>query len=198
MKPKLALFDFDGTITHHDSFLHFIMFYKGKFRFFIGLLFLSPVFVFYKLGLLKNSKAKELVFYWFIKGDKIADFQRKCDEFGNNVIPNIIRKEALEEIQNHFRNGNRVIIVSASAENWLKQWCSNINVELLGTRLEVIDGKLTGKIAGENCHGEEKVNRIREHLNIKEFDEIFAYGDSAGDLPMINLAHNKYYKPFKA
>jgi len=40
----------------------------------------------------------------------------------------------------------------------------------------------------------EKVLRIKEKYDLKEFEKIFAYGDSKGDREMLALAHEGYYK----
>jgi phosphoserine phosphatase len=50
---------------------------------------------------------------------------------------------------------------------------------------------------GKNCHGEEKVRRILEQHNMSDYEVVYAYGDTAGDLPMMKLAGNSFYKPFR-
>ena len=70
-------------------------------------------------------------------------------------------------------------------------------VDLLATRLEVKEGVLTGKIAGVNCHGEEKVRRIKEAYPKDALTKVYAYGDTKGDLPMLRLADIRFYKPFR-
>lgn len=64
----------------------------------------------------------------------------------------------------------------------------------IATKLEQKDGKLTGKFNGNNCYGTEKVLRIKEKYNLKEFEKIYAYGDSKGDREMLALAHEGYFK----
>jgi HAD superfamily phosphoserine phosphatase-like hydrolase len=90
-----------------------------------------------------------------------------------------------------------VAVVSASAENWVKPWCDKHNLICIGTKLQVKDNQLTGKILGKNCHGPEKVCRIKENFNLSQFDEIIAYGDTAGDKEMLDMADLKHYKPFR-
>jgi len=196
MNSNLAIFDFDGTITKHDSFIYFIQFYKGRMSFILGLIVLFPLLLLYKLGLITNSSAKELVLTYYFKDDPLKSFQKKCDSFGENIIPAITKPEAIKTIYNHLSKGHRVIIVTASAENWLFFWCKNMGIELIATQLEVKNGLLTGKISGKNCYGNEKVQRLRDYLNLNEYSEIFAYGDSKGDIPLLELANHKYYKTF--
>mgnify|MGYP002412433442 CR=1 FL=1 len=68
--------------------------------------------------------------------------------------------------------------------------------DLLATQLEIKDHKLTGCYAGQNCHGEEKVRRIKAVYDLAQFDKIYAYGDTSGDKPMLALAHQSFYKHF--
>jgi phosphoserine phosphatase len=72
-----------------------------------------------------------------------------------------------------------------------------LKIDLLATRLEVQDGRLTGKINQCNCHGQEKVRRIQAQFALAEYDKVLAYGDTAGDKPMLKLADTSYYKPFR-
>ena len=48
----------------------------------------------------------------------------------------------------------------------------------------------------KNCYGIEKVNRINEVINLKEYLNIYAYGDSNGDKQMLKIATHAYYKYF--
>jgi phosphatidylglycerophosphatase C len=135
MSSYLALFDFDGTITKYDSFIYFIQYYKGRFSFILGLIFLLPLLLLFKLGIIKNSRAKEIVLSYFFKNTPIKTFQKKCDNFCEFVIPGIIKQDAYKRIQSHIQQGHRVIIITASAENWLSLWCRNNGIELIATHL---------------------------------------------------------------
>lgn len=57
--------------------------------------------------------------------------------------------------------------------------------------------RLTGKILGYNCHGEEKVRRIREAYDLAGFTDIYTYGDTSGDKPMLRLGTRSFYRPFR-
>ena len=74
----------------------------------------------------------------------------------------------------HQEQGHKVVVVSASMECWLKKWCEKYSIDLIATRLEIQDGKLTGKFATKNCYGPEKANRIKEVYDLSQFDYIYA------------------------
>jgi phosphatidylglycerophosphatase C len=198
VKKKIAFFDFDGTITTKDTLLEFIKYAKGAPSFYFGFLLHSPLLIAYKLNIISNQKAKERILAYFFRNTPLDAFNKICREFASQIIPDLIRPKALEEIQSLQQAGTRIVIVSASPENWVGQWAQSINADLLATRLETTDQAITGKIAGKNCHGEEKVRRIRETYNLSDFDEISAYGDSSGDRPLLSLANHPHYKPFRS
>jgi len=91
-----------------------------------------------------------------------------------------------------------VVVVSASPENWISGWCKENNLVCIATRLEETDNILTGRIAGKNCYGIEKVSRIREKFDLSAYTDIFCFGDTKGDKPMLSLATSAYYKPFRS
>ena len=196
MQKNLALFDFDGTITNKDSFLEFIKFYKGSKSFIIGLIVLSPVLLLYKVRIIRNWKAKERVMTYFFKNESVKEFCLKSTQFSLKIIPTMVKPEAMQAIIHHLGKGDKVIVISASFENWLTDWCKSLKLELIGSKIEVRDGFITGKIEGRNCYGIEKVIRLKEYLDISQFSEIYAYGNSKGDLPLLELANHRFYKSF--
>jgi len=193
---NLALFDFDGTITTKDSFIEFIRYYSSNQKLLLGILLLFPRMVLFKLGFISNWKAKEYVLTWFFKDESTSEISREAHHFCDKIVPKLLKKEALLKLEEHKANGDKVILVSASAEYWLTPWTKSTGIELIGTKLEVKDGKLTGKIAGYNCYGIEKVNRIKERIDLSEFDNVYAYGDSRGDKEMLALADYPSYRVF--
>ena len=194
---KIAFFDFDGTITTKDSLLEIIKFQKGKVAFYAGFLANAPWLIAYKLKLIPNDKAKQKILSWFFSGMPESVFQEQCDLFVERKLPELIRPGALEEIGRLQTAGFDVVVVSASAGNWIRKWTSRLSLNLISTRLEIKNGNVTGRIEGKNCHGEQKVVCIRDQWNLADYDEIFAYGDSAGDQPMLSLATKSFYKPFR-
>ncbi len=197
MSKSIAFFDFDGTITTKDTYLEFIRFAKGDFRFFTGFLLNSPVMAGYLAKLVPHYVAKERMLTHYFKGTPLSEFQNKCDSFSNKIVPGLIRPGALEEIKTLQANGTTVVIVSASFGNWIQQWATSLQLELIATIPQIKEGKLTGKIDGKNCHGEEKVRRIKEKFELGQYAEIHAYGDTGGDKPMLALATKACYKPFR-
>lgn len=197
MKKGIAFFDFDGTITTKDTLLEFIKYCKGNTAFYAGFLVNSPFLLAYKLKIISNQAAKERVLQYFFKNTPVDDFKNSCQKFAAEIIPGLIRPGAIEEIKKLQEKGQTVVIVSASPENWISPWAKKMQVDLIATQLEIKSGLVTGKIAGKNCHGTEKVSRIKNEYSLADYTEIAAYGDTKGDLPMLALAQHPVYKPFR-
>lgn len=192
----LVLFDFDGTLTRKDTLFEIIKYIKGKSSFYRGILCLSPFLSLYQLKLISAKKTKERMLKYFFKGMEYDIFIEKCNGFGKDILPSLIKNDALKALNNHKLSGHDIYIVSASAEEWLKVWCHDKGISCIATRLEVKENKLTGKINGKNCNGMEKVNRIRETIDLSLYQNIVVYGDTQGDKPMLQLATEAHYRPF--
>ncbi len=188
---NLALFDFDGTLTTKDSLDEFIKYAVGKRRYFFGLIMFSPIFILYKLKIMNNSIAKEKLFRLFFKGISEAEFRQTAINFSQKKLCAMLRPDIYEKFKNHIQNGDRVIVVSASMKCWLQPWTTEHEVELLSTELEFINAKFSGNFLTENCHGKEKLNRVKKHLNLDDYEEIYTYGDSSGDDYILAIADHK-------
>ncbi|MCD6116152.1 HAD-IB family hydrolase [bacterium] len=192
----IAFFDFDGTVTGKDSFPDFIKYSVGKKNYYSGLILLTPVLAAYKLKIIPNFIAKEKLIAYFFKNWEIDYLQNIANQYSINEIDKIVNSRAIEKIKWHKQKNHKVVIVSASLECYLKAWCSKNDIDLISTMLEVKKNRITGKLAGKNCYGNEKLNRIKEKYNLSEYNSIYVYGDSKGDKQMLDIADKKYFRAF--
>ncbi len=195
---KLYAFDFDGTITTKDTFIAFIRFVKGDLRTFLGLLLYAPILIMMKLKLYPNWKAKQQLFTYFFKGMNIKEFKLKCNEFARHN-KTLIRPLALIEIQKALKEGEKVIIITASIDMWVRPFFSELDkdIRIIGTKIEEKEGKVTGHFVTRNCYGAEKVNRLKEIMPNRNSYELISYGDSRGDKELLEYADKGYFKPFR-
>jgi phosphatidylglycerophosphatase C len=196
LKRGLALFDFDGTITTKDTLFEIIKFHRGGLAFYLGMAWLLPVLILFKLKLVSAKGVKEKVLSLFFANHSQLEFQSMCDRFIAEALPSMLREEALKKIHYHIENNDRIVVVTASPYQWVEGWCNSMKLEIIATKLQVKNGMVTGKLDSMNCNEEEKVIRIKSHLNINEFSPIYAYGNSSGDKPMLALANFPFYKKF--
>ena len=184
---NLALFDFDGTLTSKDSLGGFLKYSVSRSKYIINMIKFIPYFIMWQTKLMPNNITKEKLFDIFFKGIDEREFKKIARNYALNKLDLIVLKKRLATLQKHQQNGDRVIIVSASMKCWLEPWCKKHKLELIATELEFVNSKFTSKFSTPNCHKDEKVNRIKQHLNIKDYEIIYAYGDSSGDTQMLAL-----------
>jgi phosphatidylglycerophosphatase C len=195
MKKEIALFDFDGTVTHYDTLWKFLRFTIPPYKFWTAFFLHSPFFVYYVLRK-TPGKGKEMLLSWFFKGmtrDQLENYGRI---FCEKALPAMVYQDAMEKIRWHQQNGHHTVLVSASLDIWLTFWSKSQNMDLICTMYQYNDNKATGKFATANCNGKEKVRRIHKKYTLAEFEKIYAYGNSKGDLPMLDLAQEKHYRVF--
>lgn len=192
-KYNIAAFDVDGTLTFTDSFLLFLRFVSGKMLFVINMIRLVPVFIAYGVRLISRDAAKNHILGVFLGGMPHEKYLSKCSEFASLAYPIIARTDGLSCLKSHQGIGDGVVLVSASLEDYLIPWAHSLGVEhVIATKMEVYNGKLTGKMAGANCRAQEKVNRIRAAFGNAEI--VAAYGDSAGDKELLAASKAPYYR----
>jgi HAD superfamily hydrolase (TIGR01490 family) len=192
----LALFDFDGTLTSRDSSVAFYQFiYKSKTYFFIFnyiICFKELLFFIFNNSNYLPLKKRRL----FVHTSKLKDHELRLlvDAFRKKELNNILISSALNRLLWHKSEGHDVWIVSASYDFILDNWAAEMGVNLL-TNKTFYDNN-SRFLIGKDINFEEKVNAIKKHLTIDEYKEIYAYGDSAGDKQMLEIATYKFYKFF--
>ena len=191
---KVYAFDFDGTLTTKDTLIEFIRYAKGSMALGLGFMRYAHLLVLMKMGLYPNYKAKQKVFAHFFKDTTLDDFNALCKAFAASSS-HLLRPNAIEAINHAIKEGSEVLIVSASIDNWVQPFFPQVKV--VGTQIEVIDGKLTGRFLSKNCYGQEKVNRILSLYPNRQDYHLTAYGDSRGDKEMLAFADESYFKPFR-
>lgn len=191
---NIALFDFDGTITECDTFTPFMKKAIPRYRMLIGRLLLMPSILAYRTGILSASSIRQQIVYIGLKGFSKTCLETLGKSHANEFLSKVVRANALERIQWHLDSGDRVIIVSASLDVYLKPWCDKVGVELICSQLDNKDGTLTGKYHRGDCTGAEKVRRVESLIDLKAYEKIYAYGDTKEDEALLKIADEKYFQ----
>lgn len=196
-KTQIFLFDFDGTLTTRDTLLAFIRFAKGRWKLLGTLVLHLPLLLLMKLHLYPNGRMKERIFGFFFKGMREEDFDNICHAFARSHRF-LLRPKGMKRINDALNEGAEVLIVSASIDHWVRPFFEELpEVRVIGTQIEVKNGRLTGQFHGKNCYGAEKVRRVASLLNQREKYELTAYGDSRGDKELLAYADKGFFRAFE-
>ena len=192
----LALFDFDGTITYSDTFTKFVFYAADKQRLKKGKLLLLPEVVAYKARLTGGERIRKKVFKFGFKDTLASDVKGQAAYFAAEILPNLIRPEALARIKWHQDRGDEVRVVSASLDLYLAPWCEQYNIALSCNQVESVNGKLTGSFVGRDCSAGEKRRRVEDAYDLDRYEHIYAYGDTVEDKELLQLADYPFYRHF--
>ena len=202
--PVVYAFDFDGTITTRDTLIEFIRYVRGEKRLLLGLLRYAPMLILMRLRLYPNWKAKQKVFSHFFSGMKIGVFNDYCHSFMENNAERLLRPGAVETIEQALKDKAKVVIISASIEDWVAPFFERFitdprkpSVFMACTKIEVREETVTGRFISNNCYGSEKVKRLQRLFPRREGYYLIAYGDSDGDKNLLDYADEGYYKHFE-
>ena len=197
--PTVAVFDFDGTITRGDSMGPFLVASVPLPRLLPAMAKLSPRMVAYAFRIEPNWRLKQAVLKAAFGGTPLTVFERLASQFASDRLPSMVRPGALSRLRWHQGMGHRVVIATASLEAYVRPWAVSQGVaDVVGTRLEEEGNRLTGRIAGLNCYGAEKVARLEALIADLHRSTVYVYGDSRGDKEMLDLARYAAYRPFRA
>lgn len=185
---SIAFIDFDGTLYDGDSMLDFIRFCKGNKTLKWNLFLTSPQILLKKLSILPSQVAKEKLLRLSLGGMEKEELQGLAKQFSRSLDKKLYPKAELK-LKELINNKTQIVIVSASCELWLNDWCRDKGFELIASKEAYHDNKMTGKLIGKNCKGPEKANRIVAQFPLDSYQHIYAYGNDASDQDMIELAN---------
>jgi phosphatidylglycerophosphatase C len=194
---NLALFDFDGTITTTDSLSNFLKYISGSKKYFYYKYinhFHSYILYYFKIN--GYEQLKKSLIKTIISGMSVNQLNSYAKYFYKNVIKKKIKPEAIKCLLDHKKNGDKVVVVSASLDIILKYFCDEYECDLISNQLIIDNYVFTGDLFDKDCNGIEKVRRVKKKYKLKSFNKIYAYGDSEMDLPMLNIADYQYLNKF--
>jgi len=199
---RIALFDFDGTLVSSHLWSGLLKYYLRKrekffsiFCFLAGNLALTP---FWKIGLISTKKYYQR---WgedmaqLMKGVETKRAKEIFDQLTDDYLLPTLKKNAFEKLKKHQQDGYLTVLISGSFEELIKAVSSRLNIDFsIGTELEVVKNKFSGKIIPPLCFAQRKTEKVKQFLadnNLAiDFEKSFAYSDSIFDLPMLELVAN--------
>ncbi len=129
-----------------------------------------------------------------LEGKRLDELQARCDALFEERIRPFLAADGVRLVEEHRRQGHRVVVLSAQTELLVRPLCRALGIsDFLCTRLEAVDGVLTGRMDGPPCYGASKVfwaRRFADEAGVDLAGSWF-YTDSFSDLPMLEAVANK-------
>lgn len=187
---RLALFDFDGTLSRHDSLMPFLAQVAGPWRFASGVARLAPTWRDWALGRIDNATAKQRVLHHFLGGMPLGRLSALGEAYALLGLSRQLRGATVAALRRHQGAGDCCVLVSASLDVYLEPWAraQGFDAVLCSSLCTDAAGRVTGELRGANCFGPEKARRVRAWLDGRIPRHITAYGDSRGDREMLAMA----------
>jgi HAD superfamily phosphoserine phosphatase-like hydrolase len=197
MAKRVAVFDVDGTLLRGDCLWLAARRSKGVTGQMLAGIEVLPWLFGWKLRLVSTGRFKQQIIAAF----GICEAVNRANAAGHEdwllgELRVLLRTEALHRLRWHQQRGDRLLLCSASPRLLLQPLADWLGVELLCTEMEQNDGRWLPKLSSANCKGPEKVKRLEQQIGPLDALMIEAYGDSRGDMELLQSAVLPHYRSF--
>ena len=188
MKNYLVFFDLDKTIIEVNSARYIALFAKKH-----NLLSKSDIIsglyysLLYKSGLLSTENLMQIMTRWLENVDASV-LKQLFNDLGRYLVQNKIRQKAVEAAAYHRGQGAKTVILSASVKDVCLPVQNYLQIDdIICTKMQLNNGIYTGKVSGNYCYGEEKLERVKVYCREQGFSlqESWYYADSFADLAVL-------------
>ena len=174
----MNIYDFDDTIYNGDTNRDILMYGFKKHPFLVlkALKKAKKLQNDYKRGVIEFERVKEAMLSFIFE---IKNYPKFINDFVDSHMKNIKPWYLNRRTQND-------IIISASYELWIMQFCKRLGIRYVIATKTDSDGKIIGK----NCKGTEKLKRLASVIPNAVI--VSAYSDSSCDIPILEAARTAY------
>ncbi len=201
-KTKIAIYDMDKTITAHatyNGFLRHVMMHHARWR--IILLPIMPIgLLLYACKIWDRARLKEFAQSLFI--GSTADWRALCpltETYADHIWQTDIYPQFAARIAQEKSEAYIHVIATASYLIYASPIAMRLHIDhVIATELEMDDAgnNLLAKIAGENCYGMAKLDRVKAWMASQGHDRatchIRAYSDHVSDAPLLSYADEAF------
>ena len=201
-EARVALFDLDGTLVTSHLWLGIVKRnLKTKenlfstFWYILSHLGLAP---FWKMRIVSTEKyyrswGEDLAL--LIKGIEVDRAKEIFNWLSNEYLLPTLKKSVFEKLKKHQKDGCLTILTSGSFQELLQIIARRLGIDFaIGTELEIVKNKFSGKIIHPFCFGKGKAERVKSFLSKNglkvNLKDSFAYSDSFFDLPILEMVGN--------
>jgi HAD superfamily hydrolase (TIGR01490 family) len=180
-----VFFDLDKTLITKNSYEIFLNVLRRR-RVISWYRFLYYKFIlFFARNIDKKMNHLARVF----KGVDVNRLDKIMKAFIFTEFDSIKNIKAVGELEKHNTHDKKVILVTTSFEPIAKYAARFFHIhDYVATKLEIKNGKYTGKILGKINYKNEKVASLCKY----DFEGSFAYSDHNSDIPMLKKATYRY------
>lgn len=185
---QAALFDMDRTLIRKDSASLYVKYQRSKghakkrdvVR--VGWWLLQ-----YTLGVIDAERVAEQAMESF-RGKTERWLRSSCEEMYEQFVRPHVSEAGRAAVKLHQDKGHVVAIVTSATDYAARPLARELGIDhIVCTRLEVEDGRFTGKVIQPMCYGPGKIEharRVGEELGYDLTQATF-YSDSITDLPLL-------------
>ncbi|HCY74451.1 MAG TPA: hypothetical protein DHV28_00890 [Ignavibacteriales bacterium] len=168
---KIVVVDLDNTLLNIDSFNKFLS-DQTKNKVIRVILFR----ILRKLRLISLKKLKEWTSNYIY--DNLPD-EIKLSFI--NSLRNYINIQLYETIKNEYQNYCRIIIISASLDQYVKPFANHLGWEGYGSHMDKLNNKYV------HLHGNNKLEFLTEQFPESKFSYVYAVSDSNSDKNLLKM-----------
>lgn len=188
---NLAIFDIDGTLIRGQSQKSLLMFlYSGGYISHWYYFKIMIWFILYQLHFIDSPKKVMEYAFSVFKNTREDRAKEIIDEYFELHLKYKFYNDGLKLIEQLRGEGYRIILISNAIDLIVERIEKYLKADdSIGTTLEVVDGRLTGKIDGSIVYGLEKKRVLEEysHRHDIKLSNASAYGDHISDVSMLEL-----------
>ena len=125
-----------------------------------------------------------------LRGKEESDVEALGGRLFAKRIADLIYPEARELVAAHRRKGHSVVLTSSAIHQFIEPLAEALGVdEVLCSRAEAVDGRLTGELTGPAYVGEAKAGAVEKHAADRGVDlkRSFAYASVDDAVPLLSL-----------
>ncbi len=191
----LALFDMDGTLVRENTAALYVKYEYEMRR--ISAWKLARVLWWrarYFSGHLDAEELAERALGWYV-GRSIEELQAEMASWFERYVSQHITARAKQRVEEHRRAGDVLAVVTGAAPYATVHLAELLRIhQIVCSEVEVVDGRITGKLVRPGCFGIGKLQRTRNWLR-ESYPELSLeratfYTDSITDLPLLEAVGN--------